>query len=61
MDHDCTKSIKEFDRSYTMLEVLRSVVVGEASIHKNREGSNCMITSFAGTDVVRSKLYDGNL
>ena len=40
MDHGFTKSMKELDRCYTMLEELRSVIVGGALIHKNREGSN---------------------
>nr|GEV54090.1 transposon Ty3-I Gag-Pol polyprotein [Tanacetum cinerariifolium] len=39
MDHGFTKSIKELDRCYTMLQELRSVIVGGALIHKNREGS----------------------
>nr|GEU63691.1 hypothetical protein [Tanacetum cinerariifolium] len=39
MDHGFTKSMSEFDRCYTMLQELRSVIVGRASIHNNREGS----------------------
>ncbi|GKC06910.1 transposon ty3-I gag-pol polyprotein, partial [Tanacetum coccineum] len=39
MDHGFTKSMSELDRCYTMLQELRSVIVGEALIHKNREGS----------------------
>nr|GEV04109.1 zf-CCHC domain-containing protein [Tanacetum cinerariifolium] len=39
MDHGFTKSMSEFDRCYTMLQELRSVIVGGALIHKNREGS----------------------
>ncbi|GJX19628.1 hypothetical protein Tco_0222305 [Tanacetum coccineum] len=35
----CSKSMKELDRCYTMLQELRSVIVGGALIHKNREGS----------------------
>jgi hypothetical protein len=40
MDHCFTKSVKELDWCYSMLEELRSVIVGVALIHKNREGSN---------------------
>ncbi|GJX92005.1 hypothetical protein Tco_0345331 [Tanacetum coccineum] len=39
MDHGFTKSMLELDMCYTMLQELRSVIVGEALIHKNREGS----------------------
>nr|GEV63143.1 hypothetical protein [Tanacetum cinerariifolium] len=39
MDHDFTKSMSEFLRCYTMLQELRSVIVGGALIHKNYEGS----------------------
>ncbi|GJV86816.1 hypothetical protein Tco_1530754 [Tanacetum coccineum] len=39
MDHGFTKSMSELDRCYTMLQELRSVIVGAALIHKNREGS----------------------
>ncbi|GJT56285.1 transposon ty3-I gag-pol polyprotein [Tanacetum coccineum] len=39
MDRDFTKSMKELDRCYTMLQELRSVIVGGALIHKNREVS----------------------
>nr|GEZ59513.1 kanadaptin-like protein [Tanacetum cinerariifolium] len=39
MDHGFTKSIKELDGVYAMLKELRSVVVGEAFIHKNHEGN----------------------
>ncbi|GJU71969.1 transposon ty3-I gag-pol polyprotein [Tanacetum coccineum] len=39
MDHGFTKSMSELDRCYTMLQELRSVIVGGALIHKNREGS----------------------
>lgn len=40
MDHGFTKSMKTLDSCYTMLEELCFVIVGGASIHKNREGSN---------------------
>ncbi|GJX80546.1 RNA-directed DNA polymerase [Tanacetum coccineum] len=39
MDHGFTKSMSELDRCYTMLQELRSVIIGGALIHKNREGS----------------------
>nr|GEV93521.1 transposon Ty3-I Gag-Pol polyprotein [Tanacetum cinerariifolium] len=39
MDHGCTKSMSELDMRYTMLQELRSVIVGGALIHKNHEGS----------------------
>ncbi|GKD60302.1 putative nucleotidyltransferase, ribonuclease H, partial [Tanacetum coccineum] len=39
MDHGFTKSMSELDRCYTMLQELRSVIVGKALIHKNHEGS----------------------
>nr|GEV19680.1 RNA-directed DNA polymerase [Tanacetum cinerariifolium] len=39
MDHGFTKSMSELDMCYTMLQELRSVIVGGALIHKNREGS----------------------
>ncbi|GJY33579.1 hypothetical protein Tco_0418048 [Tanacetum coccineum] len=39
MDHGFTKSMKELDRCYTMLQELRSVIVGGALIHKNHKGS----------------------
>ncbi|GJV09246.1 transposon ty3-I gag-pol polyprotein [Tanacetum coccineum] len=39
MDHGFTKSMSELDRCYTMLQELRSMIVGGALIHKNREGS----------------------
>ncbi|GJU17311.1 transposon ty3-I gag-pol polyprotein [Tanacetum coccineum] len=39
MDHGFTKSMLELDRCYTMLQELRSVIIGGALIHKNREGS----------------------
>ncbi|GJS70721.1 hypothetical protein Tco_0703562 [Tanacetum coccineum] len=39
MDHAFTKSMSELDRCYTMLQELRSVIVGGALIHKNRGGS----------------------
>ncbi|GKA50127.1 reverse mRNAase [Tanacetum coccineum] len=39
MDHVFTKSMSELDRCYTMLQELRSTIVGGALIHKNREGS----------------------
>nr|GEW59398.1 putative nucleotidyltransferase, ribonuclease H [Tanacetum cinerariifolium] len=39
MDYGYTKSMKELDKCYTMLQELRSVIVGGALIHKNREGS----------------------
>ncbi|GJS08545.1 transposon ty3-I gag-pol polyprotein [Tanacetum coccineum] len=38
IDHGFTKSMSELDRCYTMLQELRSVIVGGALIHKNREG-----------------------
>ncbi|GJZ90572.1 transposon ty3-I gag-pol polyprotein [Tanacetum coccineum] len=38
MDHGFTKSMSELDRCYTMLQELRSVIVGGALIHKNRKG-----------------------
>nr|GEV85012.1 hypothetical protein [Tanacetum cinerariifolium] len=40
MNHGLTKSMKEVDMRYTMLEELRSMIVGEEMIHKNREGNN---------------------
>ncbi|GJZ94404.1 hypothetical protein Tco_0666607, partial [Tanacetum coccineum] len=39
MDHGFTKSMSKLDRCYTMLQELRSMIVGGALIHKNREGS----------------------
>nr|GEV93566.1 zinc finger, CCHC-type [Tanacetum cinerariifolium] len=39
MDPGFIKSMKEIDSCYTMLEELRSVIVGGALIHKNYEGS----------------------
>ncbi|GKD11190.1 putative nucleotidyltransferase, ribonuclease H [Tanacetum coccineum] len=39
MDHGFTKSMSELDRCYTMLQELRSMIVGGALIYKNREGS----------------------
>ncbi|GJX56112.1 hypothetical protein Tco_0286009 [Tanacetum coccineum] len=39
MDHGFTKSMNELDRCYTMLQELRSVIVGGTLIHKNCEGS----------------------
>ncbi|GJT25422.1 transposon ty3-I gag-pol polyprotein [Tanacetum coccineum] len=39
MDHGFTKSMSKLDWCYTMLQELRSVIVGGALIHKNREGS----------------------
>nr|GEY39978.1 hypothetical protein [Tanacetum cinerariifolium] len=39
MDHGFNKSMKELDRCYTMLQEPRSVIVGEALIHKNHVGS----------------------
>ncbi|GJR24678.1 transposon ty3-I gag-pol polyprotein [Tanacetum coccineum] len=39
MDHGFTKSMSELDKCYTMLQELRSVIVGGALIHKNHEGS----------------------
>ncbi|GKD92516.1 hypothetical protein Tco_1372353 [Tanacetum coccineum] len=39
MDHGFTKSMSELDRRYTMLQELRSVIVGGELIHKNRYGS----------------------
>ncbi|GJS54909.1 putative nucleotidyltransferase, ribonuclease H [Tanacetum coccineum] len=39
MDHGFTKSMKELDSCYTMLQELRSVIIGGALIHKNHEGS----------------------
>ncbi|GKE66916.1 hypothetical protein Tco_1521077, partial [Tanacetum coccineum] len=39
MDHGFTKSMTELDRCYTMLQELRSVIVGGALIYKNHEGS----------------------
>ncbi|GJX62722.1 hypothetical protein Tco_0295622 [Tanacetum coccineum] len=39
MDHGFTKSMSELDTCYTMLQELRSVIVGGALIHKNRESS----------------------
>ncbi|GKA57300.1 RNA-directed DNA polymerase [Tanacetum coccineum] len=39
MDHGFTKSMLELDRCYTMLQELRSVIVGGALIHKNHKGS----------------------
>nr|GEW42301.1 putative nucleotidyltransferase, ribonuclease H [Tanacetum cinerariifolium] len=39
MDHGFTKSMSKLDTCYNMLQKLRSVIVGEALIHKNREGS----------------------
>ncbi|GJV04154.1 hypothetical protein Tco_1337723 [Tanacetum coccineum] len=39
MDHGFTKSMSELDSCYTMLQELRSVIVGGALIHKNYEGS----------------------
>ncbi|GKC67585.1 hypothetical protein Tco_1100183 [Tanacetum coccineum] len=39
MNHGFTKSMKEFDRCYTILQELRSMIVGGALIHKNCEGS----------------------
>ena len=35
-----TKSMKELDRCYTMLEELHSVIVGRVLIYKNHEGGN---------------------
>ncbi|GKE17876.1 transposon ty3-I gag-pol polyprotein, partial [Tanacetum coccineum] len=37
MDHGSTKSMKELDRCYTMLQELRFGIIGGALIHKNRE------------------------
>nr|GEV52844.1 hypothetical protein [Tanacetum cinerariifolium] len=39
MDHGLTKSMKELDRCYSMLQELRFVIIVGALIHKNREGS----------------------
>ncbi|GKC80046.1 hypothetical protein Tco_1130820 [Tanacetum coccineum] len=39
IDHGFTKSMSELDKCYTMLQELRFVIVGEALIQKNREGS----------------------
>nr|GEY57522.1 hypothetical protein [Tanacetum cinerariifolium] len=39
MNHCFIKSMSELDRCYTMLQELRSVIVGGELIHKNREGS----------------------
>ncbi|GJZ20861.1 transposon ty3-I gag-pol polyprotein [Tanacetum coccineum] len=39
MDHGFTKSMSELDRCYTMLQELRSLIVCDALIHKNCEGS----------------------
>ncbi|GJX41755.1 putative nucleotidyltransferase, ribonuclease H [Tanacetum coccineum] len=39
MDNGFTKSMSELDRCYTMLQELRSVIIGGALIHKNRESS----------------------
>ncbi|GKA15005.1 transposon ty3-I gag-pol polyprotein [Tanacetum coccineum] len=39
MDHGFINSMKELDRCYNMLLELRSVIVGGALIHKNREVS----------------------
>ncbi|GJT80240.1 hypothetical protein Tco_1054582 [Tanacetum coccineum] len=39
MDYGFTKSMKELDMCYIMLQELRSVIVSGALIHKNREGS----------------------
>nr|GEX80277.1 hypothetical protein [Tanacetum cinerariifolium] len=39
IDHGFTKSVKEHDRCYVVLEELRSMIVGGALIHMNREGS----------------------
>nr|GEU33494.1 transposon Ty3-I Gag-Pol polyprotein [Tanacetum cinerariifolium] len=39
MDHGFTKSIKELNRCYTMLQELRVVIVGGELIHKNHKGS----------------------
>ncbi|GJV89048.1 putative nucleotidyltransferase, ribonuclease H [Tanacetum coccineum] len=39
IDHGFTKSMSELDKCYTMLQELRSVIVGGALIQKNREGS----------------------
>ncbi|GKC61683.1 hypothetical protein Tco_1089281 [Tanacetum coccineum] len=38
MDYGFTKSIKELDSCFTMLEELCSMIVGWALIHKNHEG-----------------------
>ncbi|GJY10834.1 hypothetical protein Tco_0379019 [Tanacetum coccineum] len=38
MDHGFTKSMSELDRCYTMLQELRSVIIGGALIHKNHKG-----------------------
>nr|GEY43237.1 putative nucleotidyltransferase, ribonuclease H [Tanacetum cinerariifolium] len=39
MDHGFAKSMKELDRCYIMLQEVRSMIIGGALIHKNREGS----------------------
>ncbi|GJY68000.1 hypothetical protein Tco_0470982 [Tanacetum coccineum] len=39
MDHGFTKSMKEFNRCYTLLQGLCFVIIGGALIHKNCEGS----------------------
>ncbi|GJX52674.1 hypothetical protein Tco_0281043 [Tanacetum coccineum] len=39
MDHGFSKSIKELDIYYTMLQELCFVIVGGTLIHKNRKGS----------------------
>nr|GEZ72114.1 putative nucleotidyltransferase, ribonuclease H [Tanacetum cinerariifolium] len=39
MHHGFTKSMKELDRCYDILQKLRSVIVDGALIHKNHEGS----------------------
>ena len=39
-DHSISKSKRELNNRYTMLEYLCSVIVGGVLIHKNREGRN---------------------
>ncbi|GJS06577.1 hypothetical protein Tco_0363373 [Tanacetum coccineum] len=38
VDHGLTKITKELERIYTMLEELLSIIVGEASVHRNCKG-----------------------
>nr|GEU87578.1 putative Ty3-gypsy-like retroelement Pol polyprotein [Tanacetum cinerariifolium] len=54
IDHGFTKSMKELERCYTMLQELRSVIVGGALIHKNRKGSK-----YEGYQVCRVHLTIG--
>ncbi|GKB23924.1 RNA-directed DNA polymerase [Tanacetum coccineum] len=51
-----TKSMKELDRCYTMLQELRSMIVGEALIHKNREELEGEFFSSEGIHVDKTKV-----